>query len=571
MSKNLQLVTALLMALSASALASPPAPGAAPDVAGASPAKELTSDMVYAVMVAEIASQRGDQRTAFRHYLHAARLASDPGLAQLGARAALSVHDLDGARRAAALWIELAPESLKAEQIAAYVEIDAGDSASALAHLRRVVALSANPGVGYLQAAQLVTGLDAPASRLALMRELVAKDASNADAQYALATLAAAADDFAAAKGYAEQAAALRPLWNKPRLFITRMLVSQGKHDEARAALKAYLEQGANDQELRLLNVQFLIEDEAFDEALAALDSILEQTPEQPDVLFAAAVLAVQMQKLDAARAYLLRLREGGKHGSDTAFLLGQIEQLAENPSAALDWYRKVRGQNASDAQVRIAGIYAKQGDIPRAREILHQLRDQSPEDVVALYLIEGDMLSEQGLDQLAADVYTSALEAYPDDADLLYARALHAVSMGRVDVLEQDLRRLLLSEPDNVDALNALGYTLADRTDRLVEALSFIERALQLKPDEPAILDSMGWVLYRMGEPQRAEPYLRQALDKVFDAEIAAHLGEVLWALGRQDEARAIWERAMAEQPEHEYLLRVMSRHRVSRTDSGE
>ncbi|MGB5733385.1 MAG: tetratricopeptide repeat protein, partial [Thiohalocapsa sp.] len=189
------------------------------------------------------------------------------------------------------------------------------------------------------------------------------------------------------------------------------------------------------------------------------------------------------------------------------------------------------------------------------------------PADVTTFYLIEGELLRERDLEQQAIAVYSAALDQAPDNPDLLYARAMLAVGMDRVDLLEQDLRRILTADPDHVDALNALGYTLADRTDRFSEAQSLIERALQLRPDEPAILDSMGWVLYRMGNAKDAEPYLRQALEGVFDAEIAAHLGEVLWVLDKQDEARDVWERALAEDPKHEYLLRTMGRHRISQS----
>ena len=139
---------------------------------------------------------------------------------------------------------------------------------------------------------------------------------------------------------------------------------------------------------------------------------------------------------------------------------------------------------------------------------------------------------------------------------------------MDQVPVLERDLRRILVLNPDNVDALNALGYTLADRTDRYEAARAFIERALELRPDDPAILDSMGWVLFRQGQAELAEDYFRRALDKVFDAEIAAHLGEVLWSLGRRDEAREIWARALDEAPDHEYLLKVLSRFQFSQSE---
>jgi tetratricopeptide (TPR) repeat protein len=198
---------------------------------------------------------------------------------------------------------------------------------------------------------------------------------------------------------------------------------------------------------------------------------------------------------------------------------------------------------------------------------MLQQLRDQMPDDAVTLFLIEGEMLRQHDADQQAMALYDRALAAQPDNPDLRYARAMVAVGLDRVELLESDLRHIIDQDPEHADALNALGYTLADRTDRLAEAKELIERALALKPDEPAIKDSMGWVLYRMGDPAAAEPYLRDALDSVFDPEIAAHLGEVLWALGRRDEARAIWDRALEADPEHEYLLRILGKHRYSQT----
>jgi tetratricopeptide (TPR) repeat protein len=288
---------------------------------------------------------------------------------------------------------------------------------------------------------------------------------------------------------------------------------------------------------------------------------------DQSEVLFAAAVLALQIEDVDAARRYLETLRESGTRPADTAFLLGQMEELADNPDQAINWYGQVSGDNATNAQVRIASIRARRGEIAAARDLLQQLRVQFPNQSITLYLIESELLRDQKLKDQAMEVLGVALAANADHPDLLYARAMLAVSMDRIDVLEQDLRRILVRDPDHADALNALGYTLADRTDRLDEAYRFIQRALQLRPEEPAILDSMGWVLYRMGDAAAAEPYLRQALEQVLDPEIAAHLGEVLWELGRHDEARLVWQRALDADPEHEYLLQVLGRYRFSHT----
>ena len=531
---------------------------------------ELSPDLIYAALVAEVALQRGDYAAAFEHFLRAAELAREPSLAERAVRSALNAKRSTAARRALKLWTALEPDAPKAHQLAAFLALEAGDEARALASLERVIELAGVPGQGYLQAAQILGRLPDPAARLRVMRALVeALDAEDdADAQFALASLAAAADDDEAAIRLAERAAELRPDWSDPRVFLVRLLVRREQIEQAHAMLDRYLAEAPADHELMLMKAQLHMDAEEPEQALAVFDKLLERDPERPDVLMAAAVLALEIQDLDTARDALEALQRLEQRPHDVAFLLGQVEEQAGNSDAALAYYEQVRGQNQTSAQVRIASLYAQQGDIARARELLQQLRDQSPGQAVTLYLIEGELLRAQELDQRALKVYDKALEAYPDNADLLYARAMLAVAMDEVAILERDLRRILVDDPDHVDALNALGYTLADRTDRLDAALAFIERALQLRSDDPAILDSMGWVLYRKGRPERAEDYLRRALAQGFDAEIAAHLGEVLWSLGRQDEAREVWGHALDEAPEHDYLLRVLSRFRFSHTD---
>jgi len=538
-----------------------------PSVAAAVPAPELTSDLIYSVLVGEVASQRGDEPMAFTHYLQAARMARDPELAALAARAALAWGDADAGHRAVELWQELAPHSVKARQIAAYVQIEAGDREAAMAALRELVRLTPVPKQPYMQAAQLLARVEAPAERLAMMQELIADQADDPDAQFALATLAAAADDNTLAREAAEKAAALRPDWNEPRMFLVQLLLSTGERDAAAALLDKYLAEAPDDNELKLLRAQLYIDAEDYESALALFDALLETNPKELDILFTAAVLALEQEKLDQARDYLLRLKALGQREDDVAFLLGQVEERAGNSDAAMGWYAQVDGPNATDAAVRIARLHAAAGDVSRARDMLQQLRDQLPDETTTLYLIEGEMLRANGAEDQAMALYDHALEDSPDDSDLRYARAMAAVAMDRIDLLESDLRRILDQDPDHADALNALGYTLADRTDRLQEARELIEKALALKPDEPAIKDSMGWVLYRQGDAAAAEPYLRAALATVFDPEIAAHLGEVLWALGRRDEAREVWDQALDEAPKHEYLLRILGKHRYSQT----
>jgi tetratricopeptide (TPR) repeat protein len=526
--------------------------------------------MLYSVLVGEVARQRGDHRIAFTHLLLAAQLTRDPGLAEQAAREALTLNDVEAIGRAIDAWLEIAPDSMTAQQIAAYVRLEANDVPGAMAHLRRLIDLASKEGEnGFLQAARLVHKLRPPERRLELMKTLTDDEPENADAWFARALVAAGAERFEDAAKASRRAADLRPGWNEPRIFLVQVLQDQGKKEQAHATLEDFVAEMPEDQGLRLLYAQMLVDEKEFSRARNVFEFMLHDAPKEPDVLFALGILSLQLDDLDAARAYFTRLNETGERTDDAIYYLGQVEELAENLEQAASWYAKVEGDHALDASVRVARIEARKGEVDQARERLQQLRDQSPDQAVLIYLAEAEILSDVGRKREAMRVYDQAVEANPGNTQLLYARALHAVGIDRIDILERDLRAILAKEPDHADALNALGYTLADRTDRLAEALALIERALALKPDDPAVLDSMGWVHYRLGNLGQAERYLRRAVDKLPDGEIAAHLGEVLWAIGKKEEAWKVWEGALALDPDHEYLLRTIGRHRVTRNDN--
>jgi tetratricopeptide (TPR) repeat protein len=531
---------------------------------------DLTSDLVYAVLVGQVAKQRGEHRMAFTHFLHGARLARDSDLAELAARSALTLDDAAAVQRAADAWLELAPDSMGAHQLAAYVRLEADDVDTATEHLRRIIALAAEQGEdGYVQAARLVSKLKLPDRRLKLMETLTSEEPESADAWFARAVVAAGADRNDEAANAARRASELRPDWNEPRIFLIQLLLAEGDRRAARETLEAFVADSPDDQGLRLLYAQLLVDEQEFSRARNLFEHMLRNTPKEPDVLFALGVLSLQMEDLEASRDYFTQLRDTGERQDDSAFYLGQVEELAENPETAVSWYRKADGDHALDAQVRIAQMRAEQGKVERAREILQQLRDQWPEDALTLYLIEAEILAELNLLREAMAVYDDGVAAFPGDPDLLYARGLHGLTLNRIDILERDLKAIVAKDPGNADALNALGYSLADQTDRYSEALSYIERALALKPEDPAVLDSMGWIQYRLGNPEQALDYLSKALALMPDGEIAAHLGEVLWAMGKRDEAWGTWEDALARDPDHEYLLRVIGRHRFTRSDS--
>ena len=536
------------------------------------PPTGLTKEIVFHVLAGQIAAQRGNHRLAFQYLLEAAQLARDGALAEKATRAALAWGDEPAIGQGVALWLDIAPDSLAAHQIAAFVRLRREDLDGAMYHLRRLVNLTSDEGEsGFVQLARLVHKLRPPGQRMELMELLTQGEPENADAWFARALVAAGAERNDEAVEAARRATELRPDWTEPRLFLVQLLKDLDRKEEARATLERFVAEHPRDQGLRTLYAQFLVDDKELDRAREVFAAMLVESPREPDVLFALGILSLELEDLVSGRDYFTRLRETEERRDDGAYYLGRVEELDHNPEVAAKWYEKVRGAHSLDARIRLARIEAQGGDLDKARERLRQLRDQNRKQAVLLFLVEAELLTEMDRKPEAMKVYDAALVAHPEDPELLYARGLHGATMQRLEVVEADLRRLLELDPDHADALNALGYSLADMTDRYAEALELIQRALALKPDEGAILDSMGWVQYRLGNLGLALDYLRQAGAKLpEDPEVAAHLGEVLWALGQRDEAKQVWEKAQVKAPDHPYLLRVISRHHATQDGSA-
>lgn len=546
-------------------------PSAAPaqeSAAVSAPVRGLTADQVYHILAAEVAVQRGELGLAAMHYLKAAELTRSARLAELAARAALGAQDDAGAGQAVALWLSLDPDAPEAQQVAALLRLRAKDREGALIHLQRLVERSGKGGEGAFAKVVAVLGSVPDADeRLALMESLVERFPDDPQAHQSLAVLAAAVSRPEVAERAARRALELRPDWNVPRLFLVRLRLDQGDRAQALALLEGFIASTPKDQGLKTLYAQLLVEGREFAKARAVFEEILRDQPQSPDALFAVGVLSLQLEDLATAKRHLERLYEMGERRSEAAFFLGQIAERTEDVRGALDWYARVDGAQGGEARIRMAFLRAKRGEIAQAREILQQMRDQSPKEAIQWFMVEGEILDEAGRPEEARAVYDEALALYPDNESLLYARGLLAMKRGQIEAGERDLRQILAVNPDHADALNALGYTLADHNLQLDEALALIERAHALKPEEPAILDSLGWVYYRLGDLERALGYLERAYAQLEDGEIAAHLGEVLWALGRQAEAWAIWDKAIAKQPDHPYLKATIGRYRLSQT----
>jgi len=339
--------------------------------------------------------------------------------------------------------------------------------------------------------------------------------------------------------------------------------LQRGSNEEALRFLGEYLQKYPQARDVRLNYARLLVNAKDFPQARRQFELLVAEDPQNADVGMAIALLAMQASDYDAAETQLQRVLEMDYKDPDLArFYLGQINEERKRFDAALKWYSSVaQGEQYVNAQARYAGVLVKQGKLPEARQYLQQAGANSSQQRVQLTQAEAQLLRDASEYQAAFELLGQALEKTPDTPDLLYDYAMAAEKVDRLDVLEGNLKQLIKLRPDHAHAYNALGYTLADRTQRISEAHGLIETALKLAPDDPFIMDSMGWVLFRMGRGKEGLDYLQRAFKQRPDPEIAAHLGEVLWVLGQQDQAKKIWTETLKGHPSNELLQSTVKR----------
>ncbi len=530
--------------------------------------KSLTPDIVYSILVAELAIQRGDPELAYSHYMYGASLSGDAWAAQQATRIATGMKDVDRSVAAAERWVALAPNAPQARATAVMLYLQAGQLEPAAEHLVAFVKISQALGQdGFMRAVAVVRRSVNQQLGLQVMRRLVDAYPDEQQAHYALALVAVAAKQYAVAESEARSLLDSYPDRARIYILLSNILYSQGNSTAAEQTLEKAL---ADEPENRLLLTAYarmLMESKKLQQAREQFQKIEQLTPDDPDLLYTLGILSIELQQLADSRNYLRRLIENGRGQrlGDATYFMGRTYEVEDQPDKAIAWYEKVSsGDYVTEARTRIARLLALSGELARAREMLQRLRVSRPRHAEALFLTEAEILRELGLYEEAVAFLGEALKQFPESQNLLYLRALSAAPLKRLDLLEQDLTKILLKNPQHADALNALGYTLADQTDRYQEALDYIQRALALQPDAAAILDSMGWVQYRLGNYAEALRYLRRAMEKLPDPEIAAHLGEVLWVLGEREEARKVWKDAVEQHPKERYLLDAIERFGV-------
>jgi len=527
------------------------------------PAQDLTEEILFKLMLAEVAVQREQTQVAVSAFLELARETRDPRIAQRATEVAWNARLVSAALEAAGLWLQADPESGQARQVLATLLVSQSQLAEAKPHIEKWIAADpANVGQSFLQLSALLGRHKDKTAVVKLMQALAQPYPDVAEVHLAVAQSALEVGELTIALDEARAVLRLRPDWELAALFQAQVL-QRRSNAEAIQFLADYLKMHPNAKDARLSYARLLVNEKKFNEARSQFEVLLADVPQNADVTMAVALLAIQAKDYDAAETQLKHLLEMNYKDPDAArFYLGQLNEERERYGEALKWFGAIGpGEHFINSRARYAGVLAKQGSLADARSYLQQSSAQSPQQRVRLVQAEAQLLRDAREYQEAFNFLGEAVVKLPDAPDLLYDHAMAAEKVNRIDVLETNLRQLIKIQPGNAHAYNALGYTLADRSERLPEARALIETALKLAPEDPFIMDSMGWVLYRLGQHQEGLAYLQRAFALRPDAEIAAHLGEVLWDQGQREQAQKIWSEMLKEHPKNEALKNTIKR----------
>lgn len=522
----------------------------------------------YHVMVGEMAAQRRQPGVAAQEFLKALELNPDPELAMRAASFALAAKDERLALKAARRWQALAPDEADPREAVARLALRAGGRDEVLKQCEALIRGHAGgPADGFRQVGQVLSQEGGrKKDALAVMDQLRRQWPALAGAWHAQSLLALRFGDIPLAEDSAREALRLAPddaAARESRLLLVGVLVRKGDIAGADAGMAELLAApGTDAADLRMGYARLLLEAEQHDAARAQFNAILEARPDTPEARFALGLLELERDNVDAAEPHFKALLSSPDFRQRSAYYLGRIEDTRRNPAAALQWYEQVtEGEQAIEALTRRALALGKLGRAADGQRLLGEMRREIPMFAPRFYLVEGELLLEAGAADQALALYDQALREHPDETDLLYGRSLVHEQLRNVPAAEADLRRILKEDADDARAMNALGYMLTVHTERLDEARKLIVRALELTPDDAAVIDSMGWVEFRRGRAREARVLLEKAFSKAKDPEIAAHLGEVLWTLGEREQARAIWEAALSRDPDHRVLRDTVDR----------
>ena len=569
--------SALLLAfvfLSGCQAMAPVSPDGTAPVEDSTPAPEkpkvyssFSEETVFSLLSAELAGQRNRFDIALDNYVTQAVNTQDPGISERAFRIAEYLGADQAALDTALIWAKNAPDDLEAQRAAAIQLARAGRYDDSMVYMEKVLQGKGDTHFDFLALSAADTDQDTRDGLMKSFDRLLQKHPSNGQLVFGKALLLQQDDEPQAALKLLEQnppeEGEIAPL-----LLRARLLQSLNRGKEALPLLQKSIKKYPDDKRLRLTYARMLVEQDRMEDAKVEFASLVQQYPDDDELRYSLALVCLEAKAWEEAKGYLEELIARESHVDSAHLNLGRIAEERDDPQGALIEYAQVGpGNDYLPAQLRQADILMNNGRTDEAEKRLAAARDAEPDYAIQLYLIQAETLSANNQGERAWKILAQALLQYPDDLNLLYTRAMQAEKRNDLAQMEKDLRLIIKRDPDNAMALNALGYTLSDRTTRYAEAKALIEQAHQLNPEDPAVLDSLGWVNYRLGNLDEAERLLRQALERFPDQEVAAHLGEVLWAKGNQREARQIWAKFLKEQPDSPILRSTIKRLTGSET----
>ena len=530
----------------------PPHPQAEAEAVPVLPDMELSDELLYEFLLTEIANQRGHQALAVKSSADIAKRTGDPRLAKRAAQLAVESGDMNSSIDALRYWSELEPTSLPAARMLSSILLRGGKLDEARPELVRILAAEkVNQGYEFMQVFQMVAPYPDKSAALKLMRDLAQPYPHIAEAHWSVAQLAQLVGDEKLALDEARQARKLRPGWSAT-VSLEAQLLQKSAPQQAMEVLRRYLSDHPNMREIRLQYARMLLEQKQYKASRNEFQRLAKDNPSNTDIAFAIALISLQLNDFRDAEAQLRQLLgKGNMDQSTVQYYLGQLGEANDDEERAITHYREVKnGEYQFPAQLRVVYLLNKLGKLDEAREYLHQVPAVDNQQRVQLILVESQLLQEAMRAEDAYQVLQQGLEKLPSHPDLLYTTGMMADKIGKPEVFEQLMRKLIQVKPDHAHAYNALGYSLLERSERIQEALELVEKALQFSPDDAAIMDSVGWGYYRSGRLDESLAMLRRAFAANPDPEIAAHLGEVLWMRGDKDEARKVWQDSLKTHP---------------------
>lgn len=547
---------------------------------GELPAVRLTADILYRILAAEFAAQRFSYAQASELMYGLARETSDPRLAKRAFQFAMAGRDLPAALRAARQWVLVSPNDPDAVASSLALSASSGQTTELAGNLRQRIEEASNKEHAIAEAASIVAKMsDKQVAYDVLKQALPDSVRSLPLAQLALADAAWQADDAVSALAAAREALSLAP----GSEMAAQRVLEYGLSVDSRAAIReteAYVERHPDMRRLRLLLVNRLVTRHEFDAALAQVAAMRRRAPEDFDLLYTEAEINVRAARYDRAKALLneyIQVQEqrgsalpdqattAGGDESDARLLLVRIAEGEDDHAEAVRQLDLIDEPSVRfQAQVHKAVLISRKGDLEGARRTLQALTPQDDNERSVQALTMASIYRNAGRSDQAIEVLEKADTELPDTAEIKYDLAMLYERQGRYDDFEREMRRIIEIAPHNANAYNSLGYTFADRNVNLDEAEELLEQALELEPDNPYILDSVGWYLYRAGDPSGALEYLRRSWHQLPSGEVAAHLGEVLWVLGQREEAIEVWQAGMEHEPDNEVLQKTLQRFGV-------